>query len=224
MNSVLASHEITYHARQHQILVMSALIALGVIFVSIGIIRWGRTAPRKKGKVFLTLGVAIALLVSYPLVVAVRRDVRPPVAVPAPPPAPWNPCTLPADALTRSGVDPSTSERGISGVELPDSLTCGWKGKDYAIMITASSTYKISDVRNREGTTVIAEAPIAGHRSFTLKDGVSSYDNSCFLAIPFLAGGTTFMQISRSSLSRDTTPTCDTAVRVGNVLVPLMPK
>lgn len=138
---------------------------------------------------------------------------------------PWDACSLSPQLLQQAGVDPASKQEGLGkpGNNLPNSTTCDWTGKEYAITLTASSTMTAQQVRTREGNHDFADVTVAGRPAFTLHTGVADLKEQCFLVIPFQSGGLAVIQLSPSGATLQT-PACESAVRVGNVLASAMPR
>lgn len=135
---------------------------------------------------------------------------------------PWDPCTLSDEALRNAGLDRATEGPGLSA-DPPGNKSCGWKAEDFSVIMTSSTTLKVSDIRNGPGNTDFQDITVAGRSAFTYRDDGYTPDTFCWLAVPFQDEGLVLTQVARSALTKDTTPMCDLAVRVGNALVAEIP-
>lgn len=71
----------------------------------------------------------------------------------------WDPCTIPDDALQRTGVDPATEERDIAGVKQEGWKICGWKGPWYFLEIF-STNYTLDDVKRNPRNTEVRDVTV----------------------------------------------------------------
>ena len=135
---------------------------------------------------------------------------------------PWDACSLSDAALQKAGVDPASKETGLLGTEIPNSTTCRWRGKDYNVTLTASSTLTLEQAK-QDGSG-FTDVTVSGRPATTFHTGSGDPNKDCFLVIPFQSGGLALLQASQSSLSLDRTPACESATRVGDALASAMPR
>lgn len=136
---------------------------------------------------------------------------------------PWDPCTLSDEALRRAGLDPVTE--GPGPVEAPGEENCGWKTTgDNSVIMTASSTLTVDDIRNGPGNADFQNVTVAGRSAFTYRDDGYKPGTVCWLVVPFQSEGLVLMQVARSVFTKVTTPMCEQAVRVGDALAGEIPR
>ncbi|MFD4366182.1 DUF3558 family protein [Rhodococcus sp. NPDC058521] len=136
---------------------------------------------------------------------------------------PWDPCTLSDGALRNATIDPATE--GPGPVEAPGEENCGWKTTDdISVIMTASTILPVDDIRNGPGNTDFQDVTVAGRSAFTFRDDGYAPDSVCWLVVPFQNEGLVLTQVARSVFTKDTTPMCEWAVRVGDALAGEIPR
>ncbi|MFD4369252.1 DUF3558 domain-containing protein [Rhodococcus sp. NPDC058521] len=135
---------------------------------------------------------------------------------------PWDPCSLSDAALQQAGLDPATEGPGVT-TSFPGWKDCAWDGDAYGVTVSASATETVDHFRNFPGTIDFQEVRVAGRQAFTHREERDEPGTFCWLVVPFQDGGVMSMQVDRSPFTKDTTPMCEWAVRVGEALVPDMP-
>lgn len=136
---------------------------------------------------------------------------------------PWDPCTLSDEALRRAGLDPATEGPGLSA-DPPGSKSCGWEAEDFDVIMTASTTLPVEDIRNGIGNIDFQDVEVPDRSAFTYREESDEPGTFCWLVVPFQDGGLVVTQVARSPLTKDTTPMCEWAVRVGEALVAEIPR
>lgn len=137
---------------------------------------------------------------------------------------PWNCETLSGAALRQATLDPATLGPGSFGPGQPGWKTCEWDGKDFGVIVSASATTTSDHFRNHPMFTGAQDVTVAGRPAFTVLHDGDKRAQYCDLVVPFESGGVMSMQVSRSPFTKDRTPMCEWAVRIGEVLVPEMPR
>ncbi|TXG92401.1 DUF3558 domain-containing protein [Rhodococcus rhodnii] len=168
--------------------------------------------------------VVAAALVTIGLVGTACGDSTSETADPTAAPGPWDPCTISDEALIRASLDPASEGPGSLAQGQPGWKSCEWEGPDVAVIVSASSTTGPDHFRNFPGNTDFQDVTVAGREGFTYRQEADESGTFCWLTVPMDNGGVVDMQFDRSPFSKDTTPMCDWAVRVGEVLVAEVPR
>ena len=108
-------------------------------------------------------------------------------------------------------------------MEIPNSTTCNWNGKDYLVSLSASSTMSVEQAKqDGHGFT---DVTVAGRPATTFHTGADDPTGKhCFMVIPFQTGGLAMLQVRQNALSHDKTPACQSVLGVGNTLASEMPR
>lgn len=136
---------------------------------------------------------------------------------------PWDPCTLSDEALRNATLDPATEGPGLSA-DPRGRKSCGWEGKDFDVIMSASTTLPVDDIRNGPGNIDFQDVTVAGRSAFTFREERDEPGTFCWLVVPFESEGLVLTQVARSVFTKDTTPMCEWAVRVGDALVGEIPR
>ncbi|QXQ15480.1 DUF3558 domain-containing protein [Skermania piniformis] len=145
------------------------------------------------------------------------------VAITAPPPAPWDPCSLTDDILSGAMLNPMT-ENSTPIIDRHGEKSCGWTGLDVGVIMSTLPTARMAQLRGGDNID-FREVTVAGRSGVTYRDEGDRRGVFCHLAVPFASGGIMLMQVARSPFGQDqTTPMCVWAVRVAEVLVAGMPR
>lgn len=137
----------------------------------------------------------------------------------------WDPCTLSDETLREAGLDPTTQGKGSLGPGQPGWNSCEWKSADKtSVVMGASATATVEQFRNGPGNIDIQEVTVAGRPAITHREDGDEEGTFCWLVVPFQGGGVMAMQVARSVFTKGTTPMCEWAVSVGDVLVAEMPR
>ncbi|EOM78258.1 DUF3558 domain-containing protein [Rhodococcus rhodnii] len=134
----------------------------------------------------------------------------------------WDPCTLSDEALVRATLDPATEGPGLNSRKAGES-SCGWENDDIGLIITASSTGSTERFHNSPDNVDFRDLEVAGRHVVVFRQASDEPGTFCHMAVPFDSGGLALMQVGRSALTKDTTPMCDWALKVGDALVAEMP-
>ncbi|NLE80544.1 MAG: DUF3558 family protein [Rhodococcus sp.] len=134
---------------------------------------------------------------------------------------PWDPCTLSDEVLLAATLDPATEGPGLSA-EPPGWKHCSWDNHDIGAIIGASATAPAEQFRNDPRNFQFQDVVVGGREGFTYLSEIGGED-FCNLVVPFESGGLMNMQVDRSPFTKDETPMCEWAVRVGDGLVAGLP-
>ncbi|MEU6563163.1 DUF3558 domain-containing protein [Nocardia nova] len=146
-----------------------------------------------------------------------------PTATADPAAALWDPCTqVPDSALTAAGLDPSTKESGVGGVEQHGWKICGWNSSPKKFAITVYSTARPpAEIANKSGNIEQRDVTIAGRSGTEFK--ASGWDTQCNAVFPAQQGAIQLQVLGRLAEDNPINP-CETLASVGNSIVPTFPK
>ncbi|TLG14401.1 DUF3558 domain-containing protein [Nocardia cyriacigeorgica] len=141
----------------------------------------------------------------------------------------WDPCTqIGEDTLAQVGVDSSTKDTTISGVENVEGWKlCSWHNKpsrwDYTVGVW-STVHALDEIKKDPNNTGFTDISAAGRSGVQFgKAHDAAYDSVCYLGFPF-SGGTIEISVYNSPASDTAQDPCDTAKAAAETLVPLFPK
>jgi len=140
----------------------------------------------------------------------------------------WDPCTqISDDVLQQVGVDPTTRNNKISGVEYVEGWKlCSWHDKavrwDYRLGVWAT-THTTEESKEDENNIGFTDISIADRTGVQFKRADDAHDEQCFLSFP---SGNQSIEISiyKSVLTKDQRGPCEIATAAANTLVPIFPK
>ncbi|WP_240945618.1 hypothetical protein [Rhodococcus sp. HNM0569] len=93
------------------------------------------------------------------------------------------------------------------------------------MIISTSATAAVDQFREAPGNIDFQDVIVADRQGFTFREERDENGTFCWLIVPFANGGALNMQVDRSAFTKDrTTPMCEWAVRIGNVLVAEAPR
>lgn len=134
----------------------------------------------------------------------------------------WDPCTIPADALARTGVDPATAERDVAGVKQEGWKICAWRGRGYFLSIY-STNYSLDDVRKNPRNTAFGPATVGGREGVTYHETSDSKLRDCDIALGVPQGAVLISVVTSALLDQPTEDPCVTVLRHATDLEPLLP-
>ncbi|MFF0531184.1 DUF3558 domain-containing protein [Nocardia amikacinitolerans] len=142
----------------------------------------------------------------------------------------WDPCTQISDeVLRRVGVDPSTRDNTISGVEkVPGWKLCSWHDKPsrwtYNLGVW-SSIYTLEEVKGDENNIEFADLSIAGRSGVQFRRADDRDGRVCYIAFP-ADGQTIEVSVYKAYTTKtpaDNRDSCAIAAEAAEVLVPTFP-
>lgn len=138
----------------------------------------------------------------------------------------WDPCQISTDVLTQIGVDASTKDTTISGVEKVEGWElCSWKDKpkrsNYTIGVW-STTHSIEEIKDDRNNTAYQDVTVAGRSGIQFRKAHDDDKSECYLAFP-AEGQTQEISAYKSTLSEDSRDSCEIATVAAESLVPLFP-
>lgn len=143
----------------------------------------------------------------------------------------WDPCTqIGDDVLQQVGVDPTTQDNTISGVEDVEGWKhCSWKNKasrwDYTLGVW-STTHTIEEIKDDPNNIDLSDASSAGRSASQFRKAHDSHDEACYLAVPAeaqtieISAYKTFTTVAPS----DERSPCEIATEAAGVLAPTLPE
>ncbi|NLE80656.1 MAG: DUF3558 family protein [Rhodococcus sp.] len=136
---------------------------------------------------------------------------------------PWDPCTLSEETLRKATIDPATQGPALAA-ETPWEENCGWKTyDDIGVSMNALSTATVDQFRDRPDNIDFRKVTVGDRSAVTFRSEGDEERSYCWLLLPFESEGLVLMQVSRSPFSKEATPMCEVAVRIGDVVVAEIP-
>lgn len=139
----------------------------------------------------------------------------------------WDPCTqISDDVLQRVGVDPTTRDNKISGVEYVEGWKlCSWKEKeireDYSLGVWAT-THTIEETKEDENNIDFTDISVSGRPGVQFKRADDTGDRVCYLSFPS-NGQSVEISIYKTVSTKDDRGPCEIASAAGEILVPVFP-
>ncbi|WP_084727877.1 DUF3558 family protein [Rhodococcoides yunnanense] len=128
----------------------------------------------------------VAILAAIVLVTGCGRgiDGTPVAGIPA---EPWDPCTIPAQAIEATGLDPKVADHGWgAGISVPDWARCTWKGPQlkpwYFFGVLFSQVHTLDEVRDRPGNSGLADLRLADRDAILFFSNILDKDENCSAA------------------------------------------
>ncbi|MBF6097216.1 DUF3558 domain-containing protein [Nocardia cyriacigeorgica] len=140
----------------------------------------------------------------------------------------WDPCAqIGDDVLAQLGVDPSTEDDTISGVEnVPGWKLCSWHDKasrwDYTLGVWAT-THTIEESKKDPNNVDFTAITIAGREGVQFRRAYDKHDEVCYLSFPSNSQSIE-ISIHKSVLTTDERNPCVIASAAAETLVPNFPK
>ncbi|MFC9897479.1 DUF3558 domain-containing protein [Nocardia sp. NPDC127579] len=169
------------------------------------------------------VGILLAAVLIAPVLAACESTTGGSPTTSAAPVSLWNPCTeIPDATLTAAGLRPETEETGIGGVHQDGWEICAWKGKNFYVSVY-SAARPVADIESKAGNVEFRDASIAGRAGRQFKIEGASKDLGCDVVFP-AAQGLFQLQVLNAYGSADLEDPCAVLRRVGNSIVPVLPK
>jgi hypothetical protein len=139
----------------------------------------------------------------------------------------WDPCTqIDSDILHELGVDQSSRQTGIGGVQQPGWKDCSWgypPEHDQSLTIW-STIYTVADFKKKTDNTEFTQISAAGRDGWKFHRVTDKDNEDCDLLFPGSSGTVTY-QISFSNVEPGlSTSPCDAAMKVASIVAPLFPR
>ena len=137
----------------------------------------------------------------------------------------WDPCKkIPDDMIASIGLDLSSKEHGIGGIDQSQWKICSWRRSDRQYSITVYTTIHTTDqFETKEGNVDFADVTIAGRHGRRYRVQGASKDFECDVVFPNRMGATLFEVGTSLALDNPPDP-CQVLARDGETLVPTFPK
>lgn len=105
----------------------------------------------------------------------------------------WDPCSIPADAIAGTGLDPASKREGFGdGIVVDDWSMCIWEGRtsrsDYYYRVLFSVQHKLDDVRTNPVYTNFRDIASADHAWVEYRPRAFSVGDRCDVAFETPAG------------------------------------
>ncbi|MEU4314494.1 DUF3558 domain-containing protein [Nocardia sp. NPDC024068] len=139
----------------------------------------------------------------------------------------WDPCSqVSEDVLRQVGVDPSTRDNTISGVERVEGWKlCSWKDKptreNYRLGVW-STTQTVEDSKRDTNNVGFTEVTLSGRSGIQFKQANDTHNEVCFLRFP-ADNQSIEISIYKAVSTEDERDPCDIAAAAAESLVPVFP-
>ncbi|WP_280349888.1 DUF3558 domain-containing protein [Nocardia abscessus] len=135
----------------------------------------------------------------------------------------FDPCTgIPDEALRAAGVDPTTEETGVAGVDQSGWEICRWKGSRYS-MTVFSTGRTVAEFEKKPGNVDFRDVTVAGREGRQFK--VEGASKGLLCDVLFSASqGVVQLRVSNLAGLDNLEDPCTTLYRVGESIVPVLPK
>ncbi|MFD3507068.1 DUF3558 domain-containing protein [Nocardia sp. NPDC058666] len=137
----------------------------------------------------------------------------------------WDPCLLADSAVSAAGLNTSTKEKDVAGVDFEDWKVCGWDDAKKTYSLTVYSTnHTPAELRQRSDRGEFVDTKLGDRPALQYRTLGSSRDYSCSIATDASFGLIDFDVLVRHS-ARDKVPDpCAEVRRVAEALVSGLPK
>ncbi|RBO87420.1 uncharacterized protein DUF3558 [Nocardia puris] len=136
----------------------------------------------------------------------------------------WDPCTeIPDGALSEAGLDPTTKDSGIAGVEQTGWKICRWRNKEFS-MTVFSTGEKVDYFESKSGNVEFQDVTVADRTGRQFRVEGASKDLLCDVLFPVSSQGVVQLRISNLMGVDHAEGPCTVLSRVGDSIVPLFPR
>ncbi|WP_330251579.1 DUF3558 domain-containing protein [Nocardia sp. NBC_00565] len=116
----------------------------------------------------------------------------------APEAAVWDPCTIPDSALTALGLNTSTKENTVAGVDPTGWKVCSWQSEPKAYTFSVlSSEHTLEESRQRTDYVDYMPTTVGAHQALQFRGAGATHDLGCWLAVEVPAGIVDFHVLNR---------------------------
>lgn len=139
----------------------------------------------------------------------------------------WDPCTqISDDVLRQVGVDPTTRDNTISGVENVEGWKlCSWDDKasrwNYTLGVW-STVHTIEEIKGDQNNTDFTNISVGSRSGLQFRKVHDSHNEECYIALP-TDGQSIEVSIYKTVSTRDGRDSCDIAKTAAELLVPIFP-
>nr|WP_167669953.1 DUF3558 domain-containing protein [Nocardia mikamii] len=135
----------------------------------------------------------------------------------------WDPCKKISDDLVAGlGLDVSSKEHGIGGIDQSQWKICSWRGRDYSLTVY-TTIHTVGEFERKEGNIDFADVAIAGRSGRQYRVAGASKDLRCDVVFPTRMGAVQ-LEVGSSLIPDNPPDPCPILVRDGETLVPVFPK
>ncbi|SNS45171.1 Protein of unknown function [Rhodococcoides kyotonense] len=148
-------------------------------------------------------------------------------AVPQAAPDPWDPCSIPTEAIAATGLGTEVVEAGWGeGISMPDWERCLWQGPAtdpwYYFGVLRSASISIEELRADPQVADAADINIEDRRAVRFHTTIAKPSERCELALS-TTGGLLRLYVSVAGGSVPRQNPCDVVVRHAEDLLPNFP-
>nr|WP_296780940.1 DUF3558 domain-containing protein [Rhodococcus sp. (in: high G+C Gram-positive bacteria)] len=122
----------------------------------------------------------------------------------------FDPCSIPDDAISSTGLDPSTKQVGwIDGIDVPGWVRCAWSGPQgnhwYYFVVLFSDRYDITDVEGNPRHYDFSDVEVGSRDGVLFRYDVTK-EKECDTAFQTSSGVATFAVTTMGGLTTETDP------------------
>lgn len=135
----------------------------------------------------------------------------------------WDPCTgISDEALKASGVEAASEEKGIAGADQDGWEICKWRSPRYSITVF-STARTVQEFEQKPGNVEFQDVTVAGRAGRQFKVEGASKDLLCDVLFP-ARQGVVQLRVSSSAIVKEPDDPCQVLYRVGESIVPELPR
>ncbi|WP_433681610.1 DUF3558 domain-containing protein [Nocardia sp. CA-119907] len=110
----------------------------------------------------------------------------------------WDPCTIPDSAISALGLNTSTKENKVAGVDATGWKVCSWQSEPKAYTLgVLSSDHTLEESKQRTDYTDYTSTTVGSRRALQYRNVGSSHDLGCWLSVEVPHGIVDFSVLNR---------------------------
>ncbi|MGY2121977.1 DUF3558 domain-containing protein [Nocardia gipuzkoensis] len=119
----------------------------------------------------------------------------------------WNPCDLPESAISGTGLDPTSKEKDVAGVDFTGWKVCGWRANARWYDLTIySGTPTLEEYMQRPDFEHFAPRTVGSRRAVEFLDVGDTQRLGCSIAVAVRGGTVSFGVLTRYSVGKQGDP------------------
>ncbi|MBY6414569.1 DUF3558 domain-containing protein [Rhodococcus sp. BP-252] len=104
----------------------------------------------------------------------------------------WDPCSIPADAIAGTGLDPASQKTWSDGVVVDDWTMCAWRGPIstpwYFFSVRFSNDYTLDDARADSTYSDVIDVAVQERQAVRYQTNIRGQPENCNLAMASVDG------------------------------------
>lgn len=114
----------------------------------------------------------------------------------------WDPCTIPDSAISALGLNASTKEKTVAGVDFTGWKVCSWQSEPKAYNLgILSSEHTLEETRQRTDYAEFTSLTVGSRPALQFRQPGAMHDLTCWLAVEVPNGMVEFNVINRYGTS-----------------------